>query len=251
MSRENIDKEINSLYQQRKEKIVTPTITSKELLETNSLKKHTQNKTKVAFKITKFSSIIGFTFVASFSIFALINQLKTVDKTNPNNTVTVIHRDISLNKNIKPKEVVKPAIVLPNVPPKTNMPTTAIQPAISPPSIIEIKPVIPQVAINFDSIIPKIAPTTLELALIKKVLPQYPLKAKQQQLSAVVKLSYWVNQYGEVTDIKIIKSTHRQFFDKAAIKALKQWQYDVNSMKITTNSPVKHEIEFNFTLNKL
>jgi TonB family protein len=59
-----------------------------------------------------------------------------------------------------------------------------------------------------------------------------------------------VNNKGAVTDITVIHSTNSAIFNKSAIKALKQWQYDVNSLKIVTEAPIKHEVQFDFSLNK-
>jgi protein TonB len=257
MSRENIDEILDDLYQQRKKGLTTPNIESKRLFKANKLNNdmdyYPEKSQKSIFKVTKFTTIISVTFVTSFSIFALINQLQHTDNKNINNNDITIHRDIELKTEKKPvpkKDVVE-KITLPKTPVKNDLPITSMKPITSPPSSIEITPVIPQVVINFDSIIPKIAPTKLELVLIKKVLPQYPIKAKKERLSGVVKLSYWVNHDGEVDDIKIIATTNSHIFNKAAIKALKQWQYDVNSLKIAPNDRLKHEIEFDFTLNKL
>jgi periplasmic protein TonB len=61
-------------------------------------------------------------------------------------------------------------------------------------------------------------------ALIKRVEPDYPSVAVAAKVSGTVILEATVNEAGVVTDVHVLRSII--LLDQAAIKAVKQWQYE-------------------------
>jgi len=60
--------------------------------------------------------------------------------------------------------------------------------------------------------------------LVKRVEPIYPEIAAQAQLTGIVILEAAVGTDGCVESVKLLRSVH-PFLDKAAVDALKQWEY--------------------------
>lgn len=63
------------------------------------------------------------------------------------------------------------------------------------------------------------------LTPLKRVEPRYPSKARRKGIEGEVTLRFWVTTAGKIEDIKIIDATPVGQFEKAAIKAVKQWRY--------------------------
>ena len=61
-------------------------------------------------------------------------------------------------------------------------------------------------------------------ALLRRVEPVYPLIAVSGKITGTVILEATVNEAGEVTDVVVLRSI--PLLDKAAIAAVKQWQYE-------------------------
>jgi TonB family protein len=81
--------------------------------------------------------------------------------------------------------------------------------------------------------------------LIKRVMPEYPPEAKEQQIQGVVILQVTIDKEGSVADAKLI-SGHPMLV-QAAIDAVKQWKYRpylLNGEPLIVESQVK----VNFTL---
>lgn len=55
--------------------------------------------------------------------------------------------------------------------------------------------------------------------------PNYPITALQKGLEGWVKLSFDVDPSGMAKNIKVVKSSHRNVFDKEAKRALKKWKF--------------------------
>jgi TonB family protein len=60
---------------------------------------------------------------------------------------------------------------------------------------------------------------------IRKVLPSYPEKLRQQGIEGVVKLRVSVNQKGQVFETAVLKSLH-PYLDYAASQALRRWEFE-------------------------
>jgi len=61
-------------------------------------------------------------------------------------------------------------------------------------------------------------------ALIRRVEPIYPKPAVAARITGLVILEAKVNEHGEVTDIKVLRS--HKLLDRAAIDAVRQWRYE-------------------------
>lgn len=59
---------------------------------------------------------------------------------------------------------------------------------------------------------------------IKTVSPEYPPVALNRKIEGSVTLEVWIDEQGKVKDVKILRSF--AVFDKAAIKAVRQWAYE-------------------------
>jgi periplasmic protein TonB len=60
---------------------------------------------------------------------------------------------------------------------------------------------------------------------VRKVLPAYPEKLRQQGIEGVVKLRVSVNQKGQVFETAVLKSLH-PYLDYAASQALRRWEFE-------------------------
>lgn len=61
--------------------------------------------------------------------------------------------------------------------------------------------------------------------LVKRVSPQFPRRALRGGTEGYVVVEYMINPEGKVFDAVIVDSEPKEVFDKAAITAIKQWQY--------------------------
>ncbi len=77
---------------------------------------------------------------------------------------------------------------------------------------------------------------------IKKAEPRYPRRAKRRGITGYVTCEFKINQNGEVYDVKITKSKPSGTFEKAALKAIKQWQFN----KFTNRKYKISSATFNF-----
>lgn len=64
-----------------------------------------------------------------------------------------------------------------------------------------------------------------ELALTKRVSPRYPKRARERDQSGWVDLYFTVTETGETANIEVRSSEPGSVFDKAAIAAVKQWEF--------------------------
>ena len=61
--------------------------------------------------------------------------------------------------------------------------------------------------------------------IIKKIAPAYPADAKEKHITGKVVLDVTVNEQGKVSATKTKESAHASL-EKAAIDAVKQWEFD-------------------------
>jgi protein TonB len=83
-------------------------------------------------------------------------------------------------------------------------------------------------------------------ALLKRVDPEYPDIAAQAQLTGIVILEATVGTDGCVEQVKVLRARH-PFLDRAAVEALRQWQYTplvLNGIR----TPFVLTVTFNFSV---
>jgi len=68
------------------------------------------------------------------------------------------------------------------------------------------------------------------IKLVKKIAPIYPEEARKEKISGVVLLDVTINEEGKVSAVKTKESAHPSL-EKAAIDAVKQWEYVPMRMK--------------------
>ncbi len=61
--------------------------------------------------------------------------------------------------------------------------------------------------------------------LIKKVIPIYPKKCKEEGIEGTVILEATTDKKGNIVKVKVLRPTHPEL-DKSAIEAVKQWKYE-------------------------
>jgi len=82
----------------------------------------------------------------------------------------------------------------------------------------------------------------------EKVAPRYPLKARKQGLEGFVKLEFELNKYGKVKQVSVVEAFPEEIFDKAAIRALRGWRFEVpDSLK---GAPLTLIQTFDFNLDE-
>jgi protein TonB len=85
---------------------------------------------------------------------------------------------------------------------------------------------------------------------IVRIEPKYPMAAQRNGTEGWVKLSFTINELGEVEDVQVIDSEPRRVFDKEARRALKRWKY---KPKMVDGKPVKMPnqiVQLDFTMEK-
>jgi bla regulator protein blaR1 len=66
---------------------------------------------------------------------------------------------------------------------------------------------------------------TQPLAPVVRIEPRYPVTAAKQGISGFVRMTFDVNGNGEVENVKVVKSSPKEIFDKEAVVALQKWRY--------------------------
>lgn len=78
----------------------------------------------------------------------------------------------------------------------------------------------------------------IKLKPIITVAPDYPRRALRRGIEGYVELSYTVNEFGGVENIKVIASEPKGIFEDAAIKAMKKFKY---KPLVLDGIPIKQE----------
>ncbi len=84
-------------------------------------------------------------------------------------------------------------------------------------------------------------------AAIRRVKPDYPYIARELNKTGIVKLSFIINQDGQISDIKIIGETEPGVFSKSALNALNKWRFTpgiLNGKKVSA----RVTLDFKFSL---
>lgn len=64
--------------------------------------------------------------------------------------------------------------------------------------------------------------------LVKRVAPEFPRRALRGGFKGYVVIEYIIDTQGQVIEPKVVESQPDEVFDKAALSAIKQWQYKAN-----------------------
>ena len=234
MSRDNFDKEVAQLYQQRKQQIVAPEI---KLQQEPSIHKYSPLKLLILF-------LAG--GMASFGIMAIIshlstNQSKTIDPKINSQTIKLIE----LTPNKPTEKTIATSKPLPPLPIVNSPETPLILPVQAKANNHVIKPAKISVALMQVVTVPQLTEPKLVIEPIYKVLPEYPLDARINNQTGEIKLSYQIDSTGKVSHINIVSSSVEKVLQRSAKKALAKWQYKPN-----TQLSGPHEIIFKFTTPK-
>ena len=85
---------------------------------------------------------------------------------------------------------------------------------------------------------------------IVRVNPKYPMDAARQGIEGWVKLVFDISAIGEVINVKIVDSTPKRIFDKAAKQALRKWKYRAKSVEGKPVSQHNFSVQLDFTMSK-
>lgn len=70
-----------------------------------------------------------------------------------------------------------------------------------------------------------------QLAPVMRIEPRYPVKAAEEGIAGFVQLKFDVSADGKVSNVNVIKSNPSDIFDKEAVRALKEWQYNATGQE--------------------
>ncbi|WP_286232952.1 TonB family protein [Thalassotalea sediminis] len=234
---DDFDKELNSLYQQRKAQIDAPSI---------KLPNETFKKRVSVFKPLAILLCGG---VSSFGIFALMSHLaKTPTPVTVEPKIShqvVVLPDVIVDES-KDDTVIK-SVALPE---KTLVATQPNVNGYKPPQIEKVKPSIDS-NVTFDGTntvhLPDIDLPQTSITPILKILPDYPAALLAKKQTGMVKMRYKVAEDGRVINIEIMEQTGDRQFRRAAKKALSAWQYDKD---LTINETLEVVFEFQLDAKK-
>jgi TonB family protein len=236
MKHQDSDKEIASLYQQRKQQVVAPEISFAPL----------QKNKKPRYTIVQLLSILFFGGATSFGILAVISHFSTQPNIQPNLIPQTKLRVVELDaEEIKPADKVIPIVIPPLIPKK---------PYVAPvhskhESVLETKNIPNELtfALPVDvvivSVTPSIKQSELSLVPLYQEQPKYSNSAIRSQETGKVKLAYIISPQGKVSNITTVESTANRELNYSARKALSNWRYRAGEY-----SEAGYEITFNFTL---
>ncbi len=232
MSADKFDKEIDTLYQQRKKSVQAPSI------------RFPVENVKPKRKFTEIIPIFAMGSLASFAIFAVIHHFAVLppEQATINNDF-ITHVDIVELDNAKAADN---AVNVPT-PPK---PQAKIQLAEPPKKVFDMSRNIAiaasesagAIAVDHEHVeIVSLMPNESGVSHqpLYKVMPEYIHENGHQ--SGTVKLSYRVNKKGAVIHVEIVNSSVGRALEKSAKQALKQWKYHAGA-----EHKKQHFVEFQF-----
>lgn len=234
MNDEQFDKELSELYQQRKAQIVAPSI--------NSVAKNAPKK----YSLFKLLSIFMIGGVSSFGILAIITHFAKspmVEKPVYSNQHQV---DIA-DEQLKPVDE-NVLVNIPKLPPQPEMPTleseiTQLAPVKKETKVTDIE----HIDVNLTQIVklPLLNEPEFIIKPVYKVMPKLSTKALQEQQSGIIRMSYGIDESGNVQNIKVISSEVDSDLERSARRALARWKY-----KPEENIQSNYEIIFEFNFNQ-
>ncbi|WP_111979945.1 energy transducer TonB [Algibacillus agarilyticus] len=87
-----------------------------------------------------------------------------------------------------------------------------------------------------------------DAAPIVRIEPRYPMQAAREGKEGWVKLSFSIDELGNVIDVSVIEAQPKRIFDREAKKALGKWKY---KPKIVDGKPIKQTgltVQLDFTM---
>ena len=232
MTNKQFDKELTELYQQRKNTIKPPQV------------KLGEDKKHSSATWWKPLSVVSLGGVASFAILAIVSQLAPQPKNIPSPVETT--RTIELKVPVTEQKTKDSIVIVKKLPEKPSL-TVIEKPRIDKqvtPSVINPIEITP-IEVNLEPLvtIARVEMPTLAITPVHKVMPKYTAKALQNKDSGEIRLSYQINEQGEVININVVESSVGRELQRAAKKALAKWQY-----ALTEANNQNFEVVFQFDL---
>jgi len=85
---------------------------------------------------------------------------------------------------------------------------------------------------------------------VVRVTPNYPIDAARKGIEGWVVLAFDISKIGEVINVKVLDSTPKRIFDKAAKKALKKWKYRAKSVNGEQVSQHNFTVQLDFNMSQ-
>lgn len=234
MNDEQFDKELSTLYQQRKSQIVAPNIALASL----------SNRRK--YSAVKLLSIFTMGGIVSFGIMAIITHL--AKKPEEQQQMFTSQHQVKILEDIEKVVDEKVIVIKPKLPPKPKTPVLSSDLELLVPVKQEVSTSsVEKVELNAVQIVklPHFKEPVFLLKPIHKVMPKYSQKTSQEQESGAIRLRYEIDIKGRVNNIEVVSSDVSRELRRSAKKALAKWKYAPND-KIQGH----YEIIFEFNPEK-
>ena len=196
--------------------------------------------------------LIPITFLASittFSLFAFMAYLISSDEAAPVDIEDVPIVEVYQTPDDS-KVIERPPVKLTPPPPPMPAPKMDISPTATVAKVaFEYQPPILNIATS-TGLGTINGPADTDARPIVRVNPKYPITAAQQGIEGWVKLSFNINEIGQVTNVEIIDAEPQRVFDKEAKRALKKWKYRA---KVIDGKPVAQEnltVQLDFNISQ-
>lgn len=253
MNNNEQDINLDALYEQRKAEMDVPNIDgiiAKSIEVSDEKNKMVQQSQKSSLLATlkKYLAISLTASVASFTVFAIINHLANPVSSQTKNETAVNQVKVTNNSSRSANNGDKQELSALQ-PTTKKVDTTLLTPetlTANKQEVIISEEMVIEIPENSNEVIilPSLQFTPETLLVVKKVVPKYPHAALKEKISGMVKLSYQIDAAGKVHNIEVM-SSEQKLLTKAAIKALKQWRFKIDS---NTNISKSFNIEFEFKL---
>jgi len=233
MTGKDFDKEIAELYQQRKAKIVAPTIDLQ----------HRASSSK--YSATKLLSLFLAGGIASFGVMAIISHLS-----NPSServTAKVIEHPLEFIELVPKQDDEEQALPTKPLPPQPQSKLPSTQKRLQA-KVVKSDGQVLDNLVTLGSLVsvvslPQLSEPKIVIEPSHKVLPKYSLSARQAKQTGEIVLSYQIDSTGGIKNIAIVYSSVTRELQRSARKALSQWKYTPNK-QLTGD----HQVVFKFSL---
>ena len=95
----------------------------------------------------------------------------------------------------------------------------------------------------------KLLESIVDAELVQRESPTYPLNAAKNRQEGWVQLSYVIDKDGTVTDPVVLNSSGIKSFEKAALKAVREWQYAPAIMNGEPIQQCNNKVQLDFALH--
>lgn len=85
--------------------------------------------------------------------------------------------------------------------------------------------------------------------VLVRVPPEYPVRARLAGQRGFVEVQFSLNADGKPVEVEIVDSRPRRVFDRAALRAIRQWRFDPTSMARSDVERVTQRFDFNLSGN--